>query len=79
MQIIVSVALGSYFKRFYEGKMTLEITLDTDFMLSDLIKKLSNIPPDEVGMIAVNGVKQSLDYTLSNNDKVQIYPMIISG
>lgn len=79
MQIIISVVLGSWFKKYYEGKTTLDFTLDSNIMLSDLVKLLDNIPQDEVGIIAVNGVKQCLDYTLSHNDIVQLYPVIISG
>lgn len=46
--------------------------------VADLLKTLP-IPPEEAGMVAVNGKAASGDHILSDGDSLKIYPVIIGG
>lgn len=55
-----------------------DFDLQNGATLSDMIKQL-NLPQDEAKLTFVNGLSQTLDYQLQNNDEVGIFSPIGGG
>lgn len=79
MQINVNVKLGSWFCKYYNGLKELDFTIDENTNLAGFLTLLDRIPKDEIGMVAINGVKQNFEFILKNNDEIKIFPIIIGG
>jgi sulfur-carrier protein len=55
-----------------------EMTLPDNARLNDLVEQL-NLPADLVKITFVNGIAQSLDFSLKDGDEIGIFPPIGGG
>jgi len=74
----VRIEVSSSLKRYTKGKTCYELDVEQGTKAIDAIKKLG-IPEEEVGIISVNGVKAEEDYIINENDKINVFPVIIGG
>jgi len=74
----VRIEVSSSLKRYTKGKTRYELDVEQGTKAIDAIKKLG-IPEEEVGIISVNGVKAEEDYIINENDKINVFPVIIGG
>jgi hypothetical protein len=77
LQIFLNASLRPYAPGYdpYQG-ITLEVPPDTP--VSGVISRLG-LPPEEVTLILVNGVRQSLDFPLTGTERLGLFPPIGGG
>jgi len=78
MKISVNLygGLGKYSKEGKRKHNLLKVSGKTG--VKDIIDILQ-IPEEEVRIIMVNGIHESLNYELSENDKLSFFPLIFGG
>lgn len=76
----IKVKLFASLRRFADVKpgTPFELELPQGARLQDLIKKL-NIPQEEAKVVFVNGITHPMDWVLSPDDEVGIFPPIAGG
>lgn len=77
-EVKVQVVLGSWFKRYTEGKTVFDLTIYETASTREVLGTLK-VPVNEVGFVTINNVKQDIDCVLKENDIARIYPHIIGG
>jgi len=75
--IIVTIAAGPW-ARNYIAEKTTRLKLKDGSNISDALDFLG-IPPDEIGLIAVNGKAEPQGFKLRGGDRIEIFPVIVGG
>ena len=73
----VTVTIGNWARRFVP-QGTQELELPAGAMAQDVLAPLG-IPPEEVGLFAVNGTAVLKDAALQDGDTVRVFPIIMGG
>lgn len=74
----INVTLKGPLNRYFDGAKAKELSFSYGLTIEELIKKIS-LPREYVSIIAVNGTKVPLNYSLQNEDDVVIYPPVSGG
>ena len=73
----VTVRTGSW-ARQYMPRETAELQLPEGAAVADAIGRL-DIPPQEIGLVALDGKAVPLQTPLAEGDIVRVFPVIIGG
>jgi sulfur carrier protein ThiS len=77
LQVLLNASLRRFFPDYnpYQG-LTLEVVPGTP--VSQVIRRLG-LPPEEVTLIMVNGVRQGPDFLLQGDERLGLFPPIGGG
>lgn len=74
----IKITLMGPLNKYFDGTKVKEITFSNHITIKDLLRKI-DLPKEYVSIVAVNGAKVPLNYSLQNEDKVVIYPPVSGG
>lgn len=67
------------FASFRNGRWkSKRLQFESDIIIMDVLDYL-NINKDEIGMILVNGIYQTVDYKINDNEILAIFPPVAGG
>ena len=73
----VTIRIGIWARR-YIAKESLQFELSGDNVVSDALAELA-IPPDEIGVVLINGKAVQRSTALNDGDVLEVLPLIIGG
>ena len=73
----ITIRTGLWARRYIEKEIT-EMQIIEKTVAADVLAELT-IPPDEIGVVLINGKAVPRDTALKNGDTLEVLPIIIGG
>ena len=73
----VTIRIGIWARRYIANE-SLQLKLSGDTVVSDALTELE-IPPDEIGVVLLNGKAVQRSTALNDGDVLEVLPLIIGG
>ena len=73
----VTIRIGIWARRYIANE-SLQLKLSGDTVVSDALTELE-IPPDEIGVVLLNGKAVQRSTALNDGDVLEVLPLLIGG